>query len=132
MTTVSRNLENRGVRAKPRTLIEKPRPGVMSSKTKNFGSVHVRTCGASVLAGKHRNDTTTQALHRLVNSTNVRFRCNSGFMLDAGSTTSSSSPSSDRLDWEMLAIWVMVVFSFAALAFTGYVIWAKCASPSPL
>lgn len=36
----------------------------------------------------------------------------------------------ERLE-EMLAIWVFVVLSFAALVFAGYVIWAKCSSPSP-
>ena len=103
----------------------------MTSKTKIFGSARVRTCDASLLAGKQRNDTTPQAFHRLVNRTNVRFRCNSGFMLDAGCATSSGSPSRDLLNWEMLAIWAFVAFSFAALVFAGYVIWAKCASPSP-
>lgn len=48
---------------------------------------------------------------------------------------SASTPncrSGDRLNWEMLALWVFVAFSFAALVFAGYVIWAKCASPSSL
>jgi hypothetical protein len=31
-----------------------------------------------------------------------------------------------RLNWEMFALWTFVVFSFAALFFAGYVIWAKC------
>ena len=42
------------------------------------------------------------------------------------------SRSGDRLNWKMLAIWVFVVFCFAALVFATYVIWAKCASPSPV
>jgi hypothetical protein len=47
---------------------------------------------------------------------------------------SASTPncrSGDGLNWEMLAVWVFVAFSFAAFVFAGYVIWAKCASPSP-
>jgi hypothetical protein len=31
----------------------------------------------------------------------------------------------------MLAIWVFVVFSFAALVFAGYLIRAKCEGHSP-
>jgi hypothetical protein len=108
----------------------KPCAGVLTSKRQIFGSARVCTRDSSLSAGKQRNDTRTQALHRLVNSTNVRFRYNSGLMSVAGSATSSGSPSSDRLNWEMLAIWVFVVFSFAALAFAGHVIWAKC-DPSP-
>jgi len=103
----------------------------MTSKTQIFGSARVRTCDASLSAGKQRNDTKTQAVDRLVNRTNVRFRYNSGHISDAGSATNSGSTSSDLLNWEMFAIWVFVVFSFAALVFAGYVIWAKCASPSP-
>ena len=33
---------------------------------------------------------------------------------------------SPHRNWEMFAIWSFVVFSFAALFFVGYVIWAKC------
>ena len=109
----------------------KPRPSVMTSKTQILGSARVRTRDHSLSARKQRNDTSTQAFHCLVNRTNVRFRYNSGCISDAGSVTSPGSTSSDRLNWEMLAIWVFVVFSFAALVFAGYVIWAKCASPSP-
>lgn len=81
------------------------------------------------LIKKQRNGTETQVSHGLVNRTNVRFRYDSGFISDAGSGTSSGSTSSDRLNWEMLAMWIFVGFSFAALVFAGYVIWAKCASP---
>lgn len=102
----------------------------MTSKTQIFGSARVRTYDASLSAGKQRIDTRTRAFHRLVNRTNVRFRYNSRLISDAGSAASSGSASSDRLNWETLAIWVFVVFSFAALVFAGYVIWAKCASPS--
>lgn len=104
--------------------------GVMTSDT-DFRKRLFRTCHASLSAGKQRNDTITHALHRLVNSTNVSFRYNSRPMLDAGSATSSGSPSSDLLNWEVLAIWVFVAFSFAALVPVGYVIWANCASLSP-
>jgi len=36
------------------------------------------------------------------------------------------SNKSVHLNWEMLAIWSLVVVSFAALVFAGYVIGAKC------
>jgi len=103
----------------------------MTSRTQIFGSARARTCEASLPAGKQRNDTRPQAFHRLVNRANVRFRYHSWLISDAASATSSGFRSSDRLNWEMLAIWVFVVLSFATLAFAGYVIWAKCASPLP-
>jgi len=40
--------------------------------------------------------------------------------------TSPPPHETSRLNWEMLVIWSFVVFSFAALFFAGYVIWAKC------
>jgi len=36
-----------------------------------------------------------------------------------------------RPDWQMIALWAFVVFSFAALAFALLVIWAKCEGQSP-
>ena len=45
---------------------------------------------------------------------------------NAGSTTNSDSKGSDQMEWETFAIWVFVAFSFAALVFAGYIIWAKC------
>ena len=30
------------------------------------------------------------------------------------------------LNWQMFALWVFVVASFAALFVAGYVIWVKC------
>lgn len=45
--------------------------------------------------------------------------------------TSSNSRTGGGLNWEMLAIWIFVMLSFAAFVFAGYVIWVKCASPSP-
>jgi hypothetical protein len=38
-------------------------------------------------------------------------------------------PPSDRanpLAWELIASWILVLLSFAALIFAVYVIWAKC------
>jgi hypothetical protein len=123
-------IKNRGRAQNLGRSFGKPRSSVMTSGTQMFGRARVRTCDASLSAGKQRNDTRTQALHRLVNKTNVRFRYNSGLLLDADSASSSGSPSND-LNWEMVAIWMFLVFSFAAFVFTGYVIWAKCDSPSP-
>ncbi len=45
--------------------------------------------------------------------------------------TSPNCRSGGGLNWEMLALWIFIVFSFAALVFAGYVIWAKCNGPSP-
>jgi len=36
------------------------------------------------------------------------------------------SNKSSHLNWEMFAIWSVVVVSFAALFAAGYIIWAKC------
>jgi hypothetical protein len=36
------------------------------------------------------------------------------------------SNKSSHLNWEMLVIWSFVAFSFAALFFAGYIIWARC------
>ena len=33
---------------------------------------------------------------------------------------------SNRLDWNMVALWLFVVICFGALAFALYVIWSKC------
>jgi hypothetical protein len=38
---------------------------------------------------------------------------------------------SSRVDWQMVALWVFVTVSFAALAATVYLIWAKCRGVSP-
>jgi len=100
----------------------------------------------------------TQAFHPLVNRANVRFRhdlrlketanaicgtrmisasgihacCRFNQYSNALSVANLSCRSSGRLDWEMLAIYVFVVLSFAAFAIAGYVIWAKCGCPPPL
>jgi len=50
---------------------------------------------------------------------------------NALSASSSSRRPGDPVNWELLAVWVCVVLCFAALAFAVYVIWLKCASPSP-
>ena len=58
-------------------------------------------------------------------------------MKEQTKTINVSTPPSDQdlttgvkvrihLNWEMFAIWSVVAVSFAALFFTGYVIWAKC------
>jgi hypothetical protein len=36
-----------------------------------------------------------------------------------------------RMEWQMIALWIFVAASFAALAFTGYLVWAKCHGVSP-
>jgi hypothetical protein len=46
--------------------------------------------------------------------------------------TASSRRTVDPLNWELLAVWVCVALSFAALVFAVYVIWAKCNGPSPV
>ena len=129
----------------------------MTSRRQVFGRARVRTCDASRSAGKQRNDTRTQAFHFLVNRTDVRFRhdlrlkgtanatCGTRMISASGihdgcrfnqysndlSAATASCRSGGRLYLEMLAIWVFVMFSFAALAIAGYVIWAKCGSPAP-
>ena len=93
------------------------------------------------------NGTEPQASLGLVNRTNVRFRydsrltarlspasgihASSRFEHDANalSTSTRNCRSGDCLNWDMLALWVFVVFSFAALVFAGYVIWVKCDNP---
>ena len=38
---------------------------------------------------------------------------------------------SNRLDWNRLALWLFVVICFAALAFLLSVLWGKCRGDSP-
>lgn len=38
---------------------------------------------------------------------------------------------SNHLKWEMLALWSFVVFSFAALTFSIYIMWTKIHADSP-
>ena len=40
--------------------------------------------------------------------------------------TASRPDTSNRLDWNMVALWLFVVICFGALAFALYVIWSKC------
>ena len=61
--------------------------------------------------------------------TKVRFRYDSCLISNADRAMSSGSKGSDRLRWEMLALWMFVMFSFAALIFAVYAIWAKCDGP---
>jgi hypothetical protein len=35
-----------------------------------------------------------------------------------------------RRDWQMIALWAFVVFSFAVLGFALYAIWVKCGGQS--
>ncbi|HEX5222373.1 MAG TPA: hypothetical protein VFZ59_22660 [Verrucomicrobiae bacterium] len=35
------------------------------------------------------------------------------------------------VDWQMIVLWFFITVSFAALAFCGYFIWAKCRSELP-
>lgn len=42
---------------------------------------------------------------------------------------SESDPCPDKsnhLNWEMIAFWSFVIFTFAAVIFAFYVIWTKC------
>ena len=103
----------------------------MSSRTQ-ISKAHVpAACDASPPCGKQRNDTRSQAFHNLVNRTDVRFRSDSWLISNANCAIRSGLEGSDRLHWEMLALWIFVVFSFAALVLAGYLVWAKCADPSP-
>ena len=43
--------------------------------------------------------------------------------------TAPNCRSGGRVNWEILALWIFVMFSFAALAFAVYLIWAKCDGP---
>ena len=56
-----------------------------------------------------------------------RLRRNSNALSASSSTHRTGDP-----NWELLAVGVCGVLCFAALVFAGYVIWLKCASPSPL
>lgn len=45
----------------------------------------------------------------------------------------AADPATDRtnrLDWQMVALWIFVAVSFAAFVFAGYLIWAKSRGPS--
>ena len=151
------SIENRGRGRSLGRSFEKPRPGATTSKTQIFGSARVRTWDASLSAGKQRNDTTTQAFHRLANRSNVRFRydlhlqetsnatCGTRMISASGthagcsfnqysnslSAATLSCRSGGRLDWELLAIYAFVVLSFATPVIAAYAIWAKCDCPPP-
>jgi len=45
--------------------------------------------------------------------------------------TASPSNVSNRLDWNMVALWLFVTICFGALAFALYVIWGKCRGDIP-
>jgi hypothetical protein len=59
----------------------------------------------------------------------IHASCRFEYDSKALSVTTPSCKSGDGVNWEVLAIWAFVVFSFAALAFAGYLIWVKCDSP---
>ena len=52
-------------------------------------------------------------------------------MLRTDTTTQSDKDKRPCLDWQMVALWIFIAVSFAALACTGYLIWAKCRSELP-
>ena len=79
----------------------------MTSRKDIFGSAGGDACDASFPPGKQRNDTRTQAFHRLVNRTDVRFRYDPGLMSNGGGATSPGSKG-EPLNWQMLAIWIVV------------------------
>ncbi len=95
-----------------------------------FGSARARACEASLPPGSNgmtEDAGSSSPGHR----TNVHFRSDSWLISNANCPIRSGLEGSDRLHWETLALWIFVVFSFAALIFAGYVIWAKCDGPSP-
>jgi hypothetical protein len=51
--------------------------------------------------------------------------------IDTGAPPSGQDPTTGgkvriHLNWEMFAIWSVVVVSFAVFLVAGYIIWAKC------
>jgi len=46
---------------------------------------------------------------------------------NSNALAATSSRCGSGLNWEMLGIWVFLVFCFGALVFATYVIWVKCA-----
>jgi hypothetical protein len=90
-----------------------------------------RACDASLAPGKQRNDSGNPGISSLgephQRALPASVVADRGFLI----TTTSHRRTGDRLDWTMLAIWVFVVFSFAALVFAGYLIRAKCEGHSP-
>lgn len=46
--------------------------------------------------------------------------------LDQNSESGAPMNKFKRLNWDVLILVSLVVFSFAGLFFAGYVIWAKC------
>ena len=120
----------------------KPCAGVMTSKIQILGSARVHACDASLPPGKQRHRApgipglgqsheralpVRFAAHSAIEP-GVRHSCQ--FPLRARlSASTRNCRSGDCLNWDMLALWVFVVFSFAALVFAGYVIWVKCDNP---
>ncbi len=114
-----------------------------------FGSARARACEASLPPGSNgvtEDAGSSSPGHR----TNVRFRsaadrnqlaarpklkgrvsgicasCRPEHNTKQFSATAPKGRSGGHLNWERLAFWLFVVFSFAALAFAIYLISAKC------
>ena len=68
---------------------------------------------------------------RMSPASGIQASCRFEHDLKALSATPPNCKSGGRLNWEMLALWIFAVFSFAALIFAGYVIWAKCDGTPP-
>lgn len=51
--------------------------------------------------------------------------------LPEDATFESARGNVSRVDWQKVLIWIFVSLSFAALAFSGYLIWAKCHGAMP-
>src|SRR5271157_1320053 len=94
-------------------------PGISS-----LGQLHERALPVQFLG--HRKPLMTTCGTRMSSASSIHASCRFGHDSNALFATNSNCRNGDRLKWEMLAIWVFVVFNFAALVFAGYVIWAKC------
>ncbi len=66
---------------------------------------------------------------RMSRDSHIQASCRFEPDLKALSATTRDCRDGGLLNWEMLGLWVFVLFSFAALVFAGYLVWAKCASP---
>lgn len=51
--------------------------------------------------------------------------------LELMQVSKSVTNKANRLDWQMVALWIFVAVSFAAFVFAGYLLWAKCRGTSP-
>ncbi len=67
---------------------------------------------------------------RMSPASSIHPDCRFGHTQAAVSVIHSNRGKGGRVDWDMLALWVCAVLSFAAFFFALYLIWAKCESPS--